>query len=347
MKDKNGVTTFISYATKYDLYVGRKDWNELTPEQQDKIILNEMSQTEGDPSDYIMSCDLKKPQAGGLRALLVYSSMLLERYGQIKDSSSWDYHQRQKVLRLLEGILIGRRLTEAFTPEAAHERTEINGKELEALEQSNTRPSVLDATLDMQFEDAKSFILARLAKSTREPSQQARPGLSYPGGESELREQPSVTKTRSIASQHATRGSQETTQTARVSISGTNRLLLRLISYSLLFITGTAPLASVSALIATFFSLGGWGWLLFMWFGFTGMFAFSLARQSSAAITAGNAQSNGMLLFAILGLVILGSAYFGGLWFWLSGQVERVSFWYGVLAPVAIIGVVMLFQSFR
>lgn len=163
MKDKSGVTTFISYATKYDLYVGQKDWNQLAPEQQDRIILNEISQTESDPCDYIMECDLKKMQASGLRAVLVHSSMLLEKYRQIKDSLLWDDQQRQKVISFLQGTLVGRRLAEAVHPHGSNEKTGINGKELEALAQVGTTPSILDVTLDMQFADAKSYIFEKLA----------------------------------------------------------------------------------------------------------------------------------------------------------------------------------------
>lgn len=167
MTDKNEPVTFISPATKYDLYVGSKDWNELTPEQQDKIILNEMTGTNDSSSDYIMACDLKKSQAGGLRSLLVHCGMLLERMGKVKDCSTWDEHQAQGVLKLLDGTAVGHRLSEAFAHTANHDRTAINGAELEALEQRGLRPSVLDKTLDMPTDVAHSFVLAHLSESDR------------------------------------------------------------------------------------------------------------------------------------------------------------------------------------
>ena len=84
-----------------------------------------------------------------------------------------------------------------------------------------------------------------------------------------------------------------------------------------------------------------------MWFGFTGMFALGLAKLSSEAVAGSNSQATGAILFGVLGLLILGSAFFGGLWFWLSGIVSQVSFWYGVLAPIPIIILAIAYQSIR
>ncbi|MDP3797795.1 MAG: hypothetical protein Q8R06_11700 [Polaromonas sp.] len=45
------------------------------------------------------------------------------------------------------------------------------------------------------------------------------------------------------------------------------------------FVAGVDPFAAIASLIGTFFGLGGWGWILFLWFGFTGMFSLGAANS--------------------------------------------------------------------
>lgn len=131
--------------------------------------------------------------------------------------------------------------------------------------------------------------------------------------------------------------------------SGANsKHLLKALSYPLFFIGGTAPLPSIAALIFSVVSLGGWGWLLFLWFGFIGMFALGLAKQLlNEADTENHIRTDGLFSFGMLGFVILGTAYMGGLWFWISGAVHRISLWYGLLAPIVIFLLVVAYNAFR
>lgn len=48
-------------------------------------------------------------------------------------------------------------------------------------------------------------------------------------------------------------------------------------------IAGVAPFAAIASLIGAFLGLGGWGWLLFLWFGFAGMFSMVAAEQFDSA----------------------------------------------------------------
>ena len=84
-----------------------------------------------------------------------------------------------------------------------------------------------------------------------------------------------------------------------------------------------------------------------MWFGFTGMFSLGLAKQLSEPIRDNHVDAKGKVGFGVIGLFILSFAYLGGLWFWISGTVYRVSFWYGALAPVVVLLLIITYQSLR
>lgn len=130
--------------------------------------------------------------------------------------------------------------------------------------------------------------------------------------------------------------------------SAGNMHLFKALSYPLFLIGGTAPLLSIAALIFSFISLGGWGWLLFLWFGFTGMFALGLASQLlNVTDTNNHIPTDGLFSFGMLGLVILSMAYLGGLWFWMSGEVHRISLWYGLLIPIVVLILIATYNAFR
>ena len=155
---------FISYTTPYDHYVGTLDWNNLTTEQQDQILVYETSGEPHELNEFIMSTGLKKKQAGGIRSILVGSAMILEKNRMIADATRWDKHQLQLVLILLDGTLLAKRIAEALSQQDTQIRTPIDGEILASLAQTNMSPSVLDATLDMNFADAKTFLLDHLQK---------------------------------------------------------------------------------------------------------------------------------------------------------------------------------------
>lgn len=152
--------TFISYATTYDGYVGKKNWNELKLEERRAIVECEFAGKELDIEPFIMSTGLKKLQAQGLRSLFVYSQMLNERMGLIKPNKQGD-NDLHYILSIFANTKIFHEITELLKGQAS-EKTIYDGKELEALAQTNSRPSPLDATLDMTSAEAARFILGKL-----------------------------------------------------------------------------------------------------------------------------------------------------------------------------------------
>ncbi len=91
--------------------------------------------------------------------------------------------------------------------------------------------------------------------------------------------------------------------------------------------------ASMASLIGTFFGLGGWGWILFLWFGFTGMFALG-------AVKPGETQEGGFVAF-LAALFTL--AFAGGVAFALSDLPRQVSPLWMVLAPVVVLPLIAIF----
>lgn len=93
-----------------------------------------------------------------------------------------------------------------------------------------------------------------------------------------------------------------------------------------LFIMGVAPFAAIASLVGTFFGLGGWGWLLFLWFGFTGMFSLAAAQQFESARG-----------FSAVMVTILLAAFVAGAVFALSDLPRKISIFYALLAPLLLI----------
>lgn len=96
-------------------------------------------------------------------------------------------------------------------------------------------------------------------------------------------------------------------------------------------IAGVAPLAAIASLIGTFFGLGGWGWLLFLWFGFTGMFSLAAAKQFDS--------SPG--LSSVMATLLL-ATFIAGVSFGLSDLPRKVSVFYALLAPLLLIPIFAL-----
>lgn len=96
-------------------------------------------------------------------------------------------------------------------------------------------------------------------------------------------------------------------------------------------IAGVAPFAAIASLIGAFFGLGGWGWLLFLWFGFAGMFSMVAAQQFDSA----PGYSAAMAILLLVALV-------AGAAFGLSDLPRKVSVFYALLAPILIIPIFAL-----
>lgn len=114
-----------------------------------------------------------------------------------------------------------------------------------------------------------------------------------------------------------------------------------LFKYLLLLIVGVAPIASIGSLIGTFFSLGGWGWILFLWFGFTGMFSMGAAKLFESS--EGSNDSGNMFVAVGIALLLI-AAFAGGLAFALSDLPHRISVFYVLLAPLIFLPVFMLLK---
>ncbi|MFU6384523.1 hypothetical protein ACM78Z_26685 [Pseudomonas aeruginosa] len=97
------------------------------------------------------------------------------------------------------------------------------------------------------------------------------------------------------------------------------------------FVAGVAPFAAVASLIGTFFGLGGWGWILFLWFGFTGMFS----------LDAASSQLDDASSFSALLAILLLAAFIAGAAFALSDLPRKVSVLYA-LAPLLFIPIFAL-----
>ncbi len=159
---KEGI--FISYATKYDSYIGSKKWNELTLHERKTIIEHEFNYKEMDFEEFVMSSGLIKLQANGIRALYVASLMLNERIGLIKPNV-----RGTKDTQHLLGIYVGTKFFREATGlllDKANEETDYNGFELERLAQTNRTPSVLDDALDLNVNEARQFIISHLERAS-------------------------------------------------------------------------------------------------------------------------------------------------------------------------------------
>lgn len=106
--------------------------------------------------------------------------------------------------------------------------------------------------------------------------------------------------------------------------------------WACLLIGGVAPFAAVASLVGTFFGLGGWGWLLFLWFGFTGMFSLAAAQQFESARG-----------FSTLMAILLLAAFVAGVAFALSDLPSKVSVFYALLAPLFLIPIFALIKGRR
>lgn len=89
---------------------------------------------------------------------------------------------------------------------------------------------------------------------------------------------------------------------------------------------GMAPFAAIASLIGVFFGLGGWGWLLFLWFGFIGMLSSGMAQQFESARGVSTIMT-----------ILLLTAFVAGVAFAFSDLPGKVSVFYVLLAPLLLI----------
>lgn len=97
--------------------------------------------------------------------------------------------------------------------------------------------------------------------------------------------------------------------------------------------------ASMASLIGTFFGLGGWGWILFLWFGFTGMFSLGAIKLVEPKE---EGEEDSYAVVAIL-TALLTSAFAGGVAFALSDLPRQISPLWMLLAPVVVFPLIAIF----
>jgi hypothetical protein len=152
---------FISYASEYDLYSGTLDWNDLTHTQQDEII-EALTSTAGDPLALVMTSKLKRRQEEGLRAVIVFTSLMLENNEQIR-AMDWSPMHRLSLRTALAETPVGQRLWEAWeSSEDDALRTPLSGEMLERLAQHGMNESPLNVIVDLGLNEAEEILKANI-----------------------------------------------------------------------------------------------------------------------------------------------------------------------------------------
>ncbi|SDM26768.1 hypothetical protein SAMN05216360_101381 [Methylobacterium phyllostachyos] len=159
---------FVSYATDYEMYVGRKDWTDLSIADQDRII-NCMTSAEGNIEALVMSLDWKRRQEMGFGWLFVACSSMLERGGNI-EAADWGDAHRHNLWTLLSDTPVGHRLSEAWYPEEYKDRTPLDPKVLEWLALDSRREDPLADLLHMDWSAAETLLERVLGRVERPPA---------------------------------------------------------------------------------------------------------------------------------------------------------------------------------
>ncbi len=124
---------FVSYASKYDLFDGWVSVGELSDKEQDEFIRTVFS-TDGDYQSLVMRRGIKKAQAEGLWALIVFVGVELESSKVIADFDSRTDDDIQEIISFFSGSRLWLRLEEAFPPfDFLEEKTEYDWSELESI----------------------------------------------------------------------------------------------------------------------------------------------------------------------------------------------------------------------
>jgi len=107
-------------------------------------------------------------------------------------------------------------------------------------------------------------------------------------------------------------------------------------------IVGIAPIAAIVSLIGTFFGLGGWGWLLFLWFGFIGMFS-----MGEAKLLKEDESDNGTIntSFSVGISLLLLFAFLSGVLFAISDLPKKIPVYYALFIPLVLIPIFLLFNK--
>lgn len=124
---------FISYASDYDMFVGRRSIAEINAQEQDELIRLVFAQ-DGDFREMVVRLDIKKSQAEGLWAIVVFVGLALEGARVIKNFERRDNKDTQEIIAFLSGTKLWLRLEEAFPPfDFREKKTDYNWRELEKI----------------------------------------------------------------------------------------------------------------------------------------------------------------------------------------------------------------------
>jgi hypothetical protein len=110
-------------------------------------------------------------------------------------------------------------------------------------------------------------------------------------------------------------------------------------------LTALALLATLTSFISGFIWLGGWGWMLFLWFDFIGLLSVSLIQEIDRAKSLPDVASDSGIT-AIIAL-LLTFAFVGGVLFGLSDLLQRISVFYMLFGGLFVILLFGLFGCKR
>lgn len=154
------MSTFISYATAYQMYEGEKSFSELAPGEQDELIRLAF-EPGSDFRDVVVEKRVKKSQAEGLWRLIVFVGHALEDARQIKSFANRNEQDVEAIVAFLSGTRLWLRLEEAFPPFAwLTSRTDYSWEELERI-----AIGTLSTDEDAPLYEVKNAICKYLARS--------------------------------------------------------------------------------------------------------------------------------------------------------------------------------------
>ena len=127
-------TTYVSYASEYDLYEGSISVAELTVGVQDELIRAVLG-TSHDFREIAVTHDVIKAQTEGLWTIVVLLGMALERDRKISNFEERTEDEVALLVASISGTKLWLRLEEAYPPfNFREERTEYDWSELEPLQ---------------------------------------------------------------------------------------------------------------------------------------------------------------------------------------------------------------------
>lgn len=108
--------SFVSHASMYDVYEGRRSIGDLTYAQQGELI-RAVFDKDADFRKLVVRQDVLKAQAEGLWTLVVLLGMGLQSLGAIRDFDQRTHDDVKRIVALLAGTQLGLRVASAYNAE--------------------------------------------------------------------------------------------------------------------------------------------------------------------------------------------------------------------------------------